>query len=138
MIREKSAGAVVYYLENGKTYILIEKMRQGHCSFPKGHMEGQETEIETALREIKEETNLDVNLDSGFRRTVEYSPYPGCMKEVVFFVAEAQHKNIKRQEEEIADLYFLEAEKALAALTFESDKEILRSALEYLKKPHLK
>jgi bis(5'-nucleosidyl)-tetraphosphatase len=60
------------------------------------------------------------------------------MKEVVFFVAEAQHKNIKRQEEEIADLYFLEAEKAFAALTFESDKEILRSALEYLKKPRLK
>ncbi|HEY8395534.1 MAG TPA: NUDIX domain-containing protein [Bacilli bacterium] len=135
MIREKSTGAVVYLLSEGNIYILIEKMKLGHYSFPKGHVEGNETEAETALREIKEETNLDVELDTGFRKTVEYSPYPGCIKEVVFFVAKAKHRNLKNQEEEVAELYFLKPEEAYELLTFASDKEILKAALDYLNKP---
>ena len=61
MIKEKSCGAVVYKKEEEKIYFLIEEMKAGHYSIPKGHVENNETEIETALREIKEETNLDSN-----------------------------------------------------------------------------
>ena len=62
----------------------------GFHSFPKGHMEGEETEEETAYREIKEETNLDVELTRGIKVTEQYNPAekPGVTKQVVYFLAE--------------------------------------------------
>ena len=62
MVFEKSCGAIVFTLENGEIkYLLVEEMSGCH-SFPKGHVENNETEEETALREIKEETNLEVDI----------------------------------------------------------------------------
>lgn len=75
MLHEKSCGAIVYRKSHGNTEILLIKhVNSGHWSFPKGHVEGNETELETAQREIKEETGIDVILDPTFRETVSYSP----------------------------------------------------------------
>ena len=132
MIKEKSCGAVVYKLEDNQIYILIEKMKRGHYSIPKGHVEKGETEIETALREIKEETNLEVSIDSNFREVVSYSPYSGCIKDVVFFVAEAKSDILINQEIEVSELKWLKPAEAIDILTFDSDKEIIKKALKYL------
>ena len=43
------------------------KQLLGHWGFPKGHIEKDETEYETALREVKEETNIDARIIDGFR-----------------------------------------------------------------------
>ena len=60
MTHEKSCGAIVYRRYHGNIEILLIKhINSGHWSFPKGHVEEGETEVETAQREIKEETNLD-------------------------------------------------------------------------------
>ena len=56
---EKSCGAIIF----DKDKILVIQQKEGHWGFPKGHVEEGETEVETAIREIKEETNLDVNED---------------------------------------------------------------------------
>lgn len=75
MTYEKSCGAIVYRKHHGNTEILLIKhINSGHWSFPKGHVEQGETEVETALREIKEETSLDVLIDPTFRETVTYFP----------------------------------------------------------------
>lgn len=132
MIKEKSCGAVVYKKEKDKLYILIEEMKGGHFSIPKGHVEDNETEVETALREIKEETNLDVALDSNFREVVSYSPYQNCIKDVVFFIAEAKTFDTKEQLIEVSKIYWLEPFDAINKLTFESDKEVVRKALIYI------
>ena len=55
---EKSCGAVVYDLQNDTPIVLVEYMKKGHVSIPKGHVEEGETEVETAAREILEETGL--------------------------------------------------------------------------------
>ena len=89
MKHEKSCGAVVYRMEEGQLFFLVEHMKMGHISIPKGHVEGNETEEETARREIKEETNLDVRMDTAFRHEISYSPASGILKQVVFFAAEA-------------------------------------------------
>lgn len=132
MIKEKSCGAVVYKKEKDKLYILIEEMKGGHFSIPKGHVEENETEVETALREIKEETNLDVSLDSNFREVVSYSPYQNCIKDVIFFIAEAKTFDTKEQLIEVSKIYWLEPYDAINKLTFESDKEVVRKALKYI------
>ena len=75
MQHEKSCGAIVYRKSHGNTEILLIKhINSGHWSFPKGHMEDGETEIETAIREIKEETSVNVMIDPTFRETVSYFP----------------------------------------------------------------
>ena len=52
---EKSCGAVVYTLKNGKPQYVIVQSLEGFYGFPKGHIENNETEKETAIREIYEE-----------------------------------------------------------------------------------
>ena len=69
---------------------MIKHKNGGHWAFPKGHVEKKETEPETALREIKEETGLKVELDTGFREMVTYSPKPNVMKDVIYFAAKAK------------------------------------------------
>ena len=134
MKQEKSCGAVVYKREKERVFFLIEHMALGHVSIPKGHVEEGETETQTALREIKEETNLDVSLDAGFRNVITYSPYPGVIKDVVFFVAEAVSDELINQECEVSGLEWLSYEDAQKVLTFESDRDTLRKAREYLRK----
>ena len=74
MADEKSCGAIVFTHENGiRKYVIIREtgIYQGYCGFPKGHMEAGETEQDTAIREVKEETGLDVELLDGFRQVDE-------------------------------------------------------------------
>ena len=56
---EKSCGGIIFYKTKQNTKILLVKNNNGrYWSFPKGHIEEGETEQETAIREIKEETGL--------------------------------------------------------------------------------
>ena len=130
--KEKSCGAVVYRKDADGLRFLLEHMVQGHTSIPKGHVEPGETEEETALREIREETNLDVTLDTGFRHVITYSPGPDTVKDVVFFAAEAKPGRMVNQESEVASLEWMPFDRALEALTHESDRETLRRARDYL------
>ena len=57
---EKSCGAVVFTIQNHKIMYVIVQSKEGYYGFPKGHMEYEETEIETALREVFEETGLAI------------------------------------------------------------------------------
>jgi len=132
--KEKSCGAVVYRMEASGPEFLLEHMIQGHTSIPKGHVEGAETEEETALREIREETNLEVTLDTGFRHVITYSPGPAVVKDVVFFIAEAKPGRMVNQESEVTSLEWMPFDRALKALTHESDRETLRRARDYLEK----
>lgn len=132
MIKEKSCGAVIYKIENNQIYVLLEKMKMGHISLPKGHMEEGEDEIQTATREIKEETNLDVQIDISFREEVEYFPSPRVLKKVVFFISEYKDGELIPQEEEVNECYFLKGEDALKELTYNTDKEVVKKALIFI------
>ena len=132
MIREKSCGAVIYTQQEGKRLYLIEQMQKGHHSICKGHVERDESEHQTAAREILEETGLTVTFVDGFRETIAYSPYAGCRKTVVFFLARADRTDVIAQEEEVKAIRWLPFEEAVSALTFASDRETLYKAEAYL------
>ena len=130
MKREKSCGAVIYRGENPRREYLILTSTQGHTTLCKGHMEGAETERETAVREIMEETGLTVDFTDGFREVVTYSPKPG---DVVFFLARLSGGTLACQPEEVADARFLPFGEALEALTHPSDRDTLQKAQTFLK-----
>ena len=134
MLHEKSCGAIVYRRFHGNIEILLIKhINSGHWSFPKGHVEGDETELETARREIKEETGLDVILDQTFRETVSYSPKRDTQKVVVYFLALARNYDFVPQEEEIAEIRWVDIVRATRMLTYENDKTIVNKARAAIK-----
>lgn len=85
----RSCGVIPYRMTaKGPEFLLV--LQRNHCwSIPKGHMEAFETEEETALRELYEETGLAAKLRGDFRDMVEYSMANGCRKQVVLFLGEA-------------------------------------------------
>ncbi len=132
MKKEYSYGAVVYKKEKGEIHVLIEHMALGHTSLPKGHIEKGETPYECALREIKEETNLDVNLDTSFSYTITYSPKEDVIKDVTFYLATVKEENLIPQLSEVTSLEWMEIKKAIHAVTFQTDKDTLLSAYQHL------
>ncbi|MBQ2734791.1 MAG: NUDIX domain-containing protein [Clostridia bacterium] len=139
MQHEKSCGALVLRRdEDGKRYILMIRHKAGgHRSFPKGHMERGETEYMTAIREVFEETSVQIRIQSDFRETVHYHPLPGISKEVVYFLTETKQTEIRPQEGEIAQVEWVPVEEAERSLTHENDKAVFRAAMRKLQQADL-
>ena len=126
---EKSCGGIIFYKTRRNTKILLVKNNNGrYWSFPKGHIEDGETEEETAVREIKEETGLDVTLVKDFREISEYCPFGKIRKRVVFFLARAFTDNVKIQEEEIDSYIWVDLQQARKLCTYDNDLRIIEKA----------
>ena len=134
MAKEKSCGAIVYRKQGTKLQLLVLRHRMGgHWSFPKGHVEDGESETQTALREVKEETGLTIELFDGFREQVSYSPRPGIKKEVVYFLGFASDSRTTIQEEEISEIRWIDVEKTGHYLTYENDRRLIQCAKKYMR-----
>lgn len=121
---EKSCGAIIF--NDGK--VLVVKQTSGFYGFPKGHVEIGETEKETAIREIKEETGLDINIISDKRYTQSYIVKENVHKDVVFFIANLENNNEKRQVEEIEEILWIDINEVENILTYDSLKELWKEA----------
>jgi bis(5'-nucleosidyl)-tetraphosphatase len=130
---EKSCGAVVYNFRGSSLEFLIIKHKNGeHWGFPKGHVESGESEEETALREVYEETGIKIEITSGFIHRMKYSPKVGTLKEVVYFIGASLDKDVKCQESEIEDFRWLELKDAIDNVTHENSRKLLREAYFYI------
>ena len=126
---EKSCGAVIFYKTRQDTKLLLVKNNNGRdWSFPKGHIEDGENEHQTAIREIKEETGLDVTIFNGFREVSEYCPFGKIRKRVVFFLARAFTDNVKIQEEEIDSYIWVDLQQARKMCSYDNDLRIIDKA----------
>ncbi len=122
MEKEKSCGAIVI---NKNNKILLVHHNAGHWDFPKGHIENRETEEQTAIREVKEETNIDIIINNKYRYTTSYSPKENVMKEVVYFLAQNIDEDKNPQLEEVSEVKWFTFEEAMNTITYENSKEIL-------------
>lgn len=126
---EKSCGAIIFYKSRTNTRILLVKNNNGrYWSFPKGHIEIGETEQQTAIREIREETSLDVEIKDGFREVSDYCPFGKIRKHVVFFLAQAFTDNVKMQEDEIAEYIWVDLQQARKLCSYDNDLRIINKA----------
>ncbi|MBR5305852.1 MAG: NUDIX domain-containing protein [Oscillospiraceae bacterium] len=132
MKKEKSCGAIVFYLKEDKEQILLIKhSNSGHWSFPKGHVEEGETEVETAVREIMEETGVNADIDTRFRTVVTYSPKKDVIKDVVYFFATTDNYDTRNQEEEVSEVRWVDIDKALGSVSYKNDKELVKKAINF-------
>ena len=121
--------------ENGTPLYLIVQEKHGSYSFPKGHVEGSETDMETACREIFEETGLEPVFLPGFREEDEYdlSEKPGTRKHVVYYLAEYTEGVPVPRQGEIRRILILPYEEARSCFVYENQRRVLAAAQAYLK-----
>jgi bis(5'-nucleosidyl)-tetraphosphatase len=130
---EKSCGAVIYRKINGNVeFLAISHRNDGHWGFPKGHVEKNESEEQTAVRESAEETGLVITLIGGFRESVEYLIKQDTKKEVVYFLAKVRDEIVYIQEDEIVDYKWSSFQNAEELLSYKSSKEVLLKAYQFI------
>lgn len=134
---EKSCGAIIVYKDNNNNsykVLLVRNNNGRNYSFPKGHVEKGETEEQTAIREIKEETGLDVEIVDSFREVSDYCPFGNIKKRVVFFMAQAFTDKVVIQKEEIDSYKWVDLFDAHNICTYENDLRVIKKAKENLDK----
>lgn len=94
---EKKAGAVVYAYHEGEIYFAFVHDVFGYWTLSKGSIEEGENEEEGAIREIKEEMNLDIKIKELLGRNEYIASHPEkgkIRKQVAFFLAESPYTEI--------------------------------------------
>ena len=131
-MKEISAGAIVYTrLDNVIHYLLIRD-NHGNYGFPKGHLEDNETDVEAAIREIKEETNIDITLDTSFKQELNYVMPNGVDKTAIYYLGYFENQKTNKQIGEVEEIILLPYKEALDTLTFNNMKEALIKAERYI------
>ena len=134
MYSEKSCGAVIYRKIGGNLeFLCVSDRNDGHWGFPKGHVEKNENEEVTAIREVYEETGLQVNLINGFRVSVKYLINEKNKKKVIFFLAKVGNEVIHIQLDELMDYKWASFKIAKQLLSYETSKDVLNGALRFIK-----
>ncbi len=124
---EKSCGVLPYRTVNGQQEFLLVYQTASRCwSLPKGHIEPGETDVQTALRELYEETGLTAKLDTTQSASIEYPISSFAQKEVVFFLGQVIGEPVVQEGEiekyqwvsanELEDYLFPDTYKACKAL----------------------
>ncbi|HSX03642.1 MAG TPA: NUDIX domain-containing protein [Rhabdochlamydiaceae bacterium] len=135
--KEESFGIVPLKEEQGIWMVFLILHKQGrHWGFPKGKRQGDEDAKTSAIRELKEETNLDIV------RFLQETPFiesylfrskgKKILKTVHYFPAVVSG-DLKLQEEEIRDGKWLPLKEAHQQLTFKEARSICDHIIHMLK-----
>lgn len=135
MVLIKSCGFVAYTVIKGEIRYLLIKALNGDVGFPKGHIEPGEGELDTARRELCEETGVEIEHINDMRWQIEYEmPDKDAVKQAVYFLGRIKEPiALTPQAGEVADARLLSYEEALEYLTFAETKSILTEANRYLR-----
>ena len=135
MFNEKSCGAVVFVKNTEVNYLLMH-YEAGHWDFVKGNVEQNESEKDTVIRELREETSIvDARFIEGFREKIDYfykRQGATIYKEVVFFLMETHTTKVKLSYEHVG-YDWLPYQSAMEKLTFKNAKDVLQKTHEFLK-----
>lgn len=136
-MEEKSAGAVVFRdTPGGRMYLLLQNA--GRWDFPKGGVEEGESELDTVLREVEEETGLkDLKIHEGFRKVIEYfyrRDGKNVHKQVVYLLASTRSERVKISFEHQGYGWFPYPE-AVKKASYNNSKVTMTEAERYVRGP---
>ena len=125
----RAAGGLVVRRdpEGGREIALVHRPRYDDWTFPKGKLQAGESDEQTAVREVEEETGLRcrLGLDLG---SVEYRDGEGRRKIVRYWVMEPG-EGLFAPGEEVDELRWLALEEVGPALTYDHDRGLLEAYL---------
>ncbi len=131
MEKDESFGIVPILLsEAGLPRFLLIHQTVGHWAFPKGHPEGSESPIESARRELLEETGIsNIQMLDGYSYVQNYSfekEGQQIQKTVTFFAGFARDDRITVREDEVQNFGWFYYNDAVQRLTYEDSKQLLK------------
>lgn len=127
----KFCGAVIFR-KTDKLEVLLIKHLESHWGFPKGKNKDNETEEETAIRKVKEETGYQIEIKQDFREISSYLSQTGIYKEVIYFIGNIKGGTILTNGAPgIEKALWLPYNNALALLTYSSDINILKKVKKH-------
>ena len=141
--QELSVGAFIYKIEKKEIlFLLIYSERNNEWGFPKGHIEPNETEFETAKREIKEETGItDIQFINDFRCVDTYK-IKGTLsttknriidKNVIYYLARTKEDFKGSVDDEIGQGKWVNYNQSIEYLKYDNQKKLLEKAYTFLK-----
>lgn len=136
MKREVSCGVIpVRKTEKGSVEFLLVQGYGGFWGFPKGHKEGNETHIETAKRELLEETGLEADCLPGNIFTETYKiarkKGPDVIKKVVYYIGFVNNTRVTIQRSELRRFGWFDLIKAKKRL-IENRQDMLDEVIDII------
>ncbi|HXB14857.1 MAG TPA: NUDIX domain-containing protein [Solirubrobacteraceae bacterium] len=134
--REFSAGGVV--VSAGEVVVIVPTRRAADGSrvlaLPKGHVDGEETPVQAATREVREETGVLAEPVTELGETRYWYRRHGRTigKEVQFFLFEAVGGDISEHDDEVEEVHWISLEAAEAELSHAAEREMVSLARAYL------
>ena len=132
MQTNKKSGAVVLSNDDSTKVIVMFSEKAGYWGFPKGHIDTGETPEETAVREVNEETGLEIELVSGEVTTVRYSHKNGEEIELYMFIAKSKNDSTLHIENDGDKLEWIDYREVGEHLTYNNLKEAYKKILPVL------
>jgi 8-oxo-dGTP pyrophosphatase MutT (NUDIX family) len=137
--REVSAGGVVYRREDGDLEVLLaaRRTRRGDLAWglAKGGIEADESIEEAAVREVREETGIDAEIEESLGETRYFYVWDEVRvrKVVHFFLMRSVGGDIDDHDDEMEDVRWFPLERALKRAAYKGEREVLARAAERLR-----
>ncbi len=139
-IKDKSYGIIPVFKKDNNNYLFCVILHKaGHWAFPKGHLIGNETPLDTAKRELYEETGIDkcsISENISFEERYDFEEDNQIIEKTVIyflgFVGKPEINTPEKFKSEILDTKWLTYNEALKLLTHRKTKDILRKVKDYL------
>jgi 8-oxo-dGTP pyrophosphatase MutT (NUDIX family) len=137
--REFSAGGLVYRRRAGVPFVLLAARRGSTgklvWTIPKGHVEAGETSEITAVREVREETGIDAEIEGRLgdvtywyaRRDAGGRPVR-IWKRVRFFLMRAKGGRFTDRDTEMDAVRWFSLDDAERTVAFANERELVRQA----------
>lgn len=136
---DESFGVIPFRLNKGEIFWLLVLHYEGHWTFPRGHKDEGEEDIDTAKRELYEETGVqDVKIIPTVKLEENFSFEKGgfvYQKQVIYFLGEVDSvgsNTLPQFKKEIPATKWFPTEKAIEQLTFLGTKKLLLEAMEVI------
>ncbi|XZO03433.1 MAG: bis(5'-nucleosyl)-tetraphosphatase [Microcoleus sp.] len=149
-MKDEAFGIVPVFVNATDTLFLLIQHQAGHWAFPKGHADPGESALETAKRELEEETGIrdyevleEPSFVEYYSFVQEYAPssvkhYSSAKegevieKSVTYFVAFVNLMDVVLQVEEVQNSAWSSFEEAINLITFDGNRQVLREVKAYL------
>jgi 8-oxo-dGTP pyrophosphatase MutT (NUDIX family) len=134
---EQSFGVVpLYKTEKAGIKFLLIQHHARHWAFPKGHAEPGETELQTARRELREETGLDDVLlitSPVFEEHYTLNRRGQPREKIVrYWIGYVQTQKVTVQEEEVRDHTWATLDEARKLITYSQSKKLLEDVARHV------
>ncbi len=137
--REISAGGVVYRREGGRIEIVLasRRTRRGELAWglAKGGIEADESLETAAVREVREETGLEAEIESSLGETRYFYVWENVRirKTVHFFLMRHVGGDIDDRDDEMEEIRWFPLDRALKRAAYRGEREVLGRAAELLR-----